>query len=113
MSSSSYTPPVGHILHAGYAHPTLRAWQSAPALAASSLVYPLFIVAGDNDRQEIPSMPGQSRWGVSRLPEALDAAVQDGLDAVLLFGVNDVRGACAGGGEARVQACYKRASRML
>ncbi len=34
-------------------------------------------------------MPGQCRWGVNRLSEALDAPVKDGLAAVLLFGVID------------------------
>ena len=32
-------------------------------------------------------MPGQYRWGVARLPEALDVYVKQGLSSVLLFGV--------------------------
>lgn len=35
-------------------------------------------------------MPGQYRWGVGRLREALEGPVSDGLAAVLLFGVVDV-----------------------
>ena len=35
-------------------------------------------------------MPGQYRWGVNRLKEALAEAVADGLAAVLLFGVVNV-----------------------
>ena len=38
-------------------------------------------------KQAIASMPGQHRWGVGRLGEALDAPVAAGLRAVLLFGV--------------------------
>ena len=35
-------------------------------------------------------MPGQYRYGVDRLVEALEGPVKDGLQAVLLFGVLDV-----------------------
>lgn len=49
-------------------------------------------------------MPGQYRWGVNRLGEALAGPVADGLASVILFGVLGVRfiaqaaptvGACA------------------
>lgn len=45
----------------------------------------------EDAKQAIGSMPGQFRWGVNKLPEALDEPVKDGLAAVLLFGVLDVR----------------------
>lgn len=45
----------------------------------------------DDAKQPIGAMPGQFRWGVNKLPEALDEPVADGLSAVLLFGVLDVR----------------------
>lgn len=45
----------------------------------------------DSAKQAIGSMPDQYRWGVARLAEALDEPVADGLTAVLLFGVIDVR----------------------
>ncbi len=37
--------------------------------------------------EEIPSLPGQARYGVNRIVEALKPVVQDGLQSVLLFGV--------------------------
>lgn len=37
--------------------------------------------------QQIKSMPGQYRYGVNRLEEALRPLVAKGLKAVLLFGV--------------------------
>lgn len=49
----------------------------------------------DNAKQPIAAMPGQGRWGVNTVCEALDGPVRDGLSAVLLFGVLDVSGASA------------------
>jgi len=37
--------------------------------------------------EEIVSMPGQARYGVNRVVEALRDPVSDGLQSVLLFGV--------------------------
>jgi len=69
-------------------HPTLRAWQSPnTAITAGNLMYPLFIVDEPDDIQPIASMPGQSRYGVNRLVEALEPLVKKGLKSVLLFGV--------------------------
>jgi porphobilinogen synthase len=79
--------PLRHCLHAGYGHALPRGWQAEADLAAHHLVYPLF-VAGDPDaREDIAAMPGQARWGVNRLEEALHDVVAAGLRAVLLFGV--------------------------
>ncbi len=33
----------------------------------SSLIYPLFVIDGENIEEEIPSMPGQYRFSVDRL----------------------------------------------
>ena len=37
--------------------------------------------------EEIASMPGQARYGVNKLVEALREPVSNGLESVLLFGV--------------------------
>ena len=46
---------------------TPQEWQGAGAIPKSSLVFPLFIVDDDSARQPIAAMPGQFRWGASRL----------------------------------------------
>jgi porphobilinogen synthase len=84
---SEFTVPFHHRLHPGYGHPLLREWQAEATLTASQLIYPLFLVDDPDARQEISAMPGQCRWGVNRLGDALDEAVADGLRSVLLFGV--------------------------
>ncbi|XP_041368084.1 delta-aminolevulinic acid dehydratase-like isoform X2 [Gigantopelta aegis] len=76
------------VLHSGYFHPLLRDWQSGnTAITPENLIYPLFIVEDPDAVQQISSMPGQCRYGVNQLQEAVAPLVKKGLRAVLLFGV--------------------------
>jgi len=50
-------------------------------------MYPIFITDDPNASVSIPSLPGQSRWGVDRLEELLAPLVKKGLKSVILFGV--------------------------
>jgi len=50
-------------------------------------MYPIFITDDPQARVEIPSLPGQCRWGVERLEEFLGPLVKKGLRSVILFGV--------------------------
>lgn len=80
--------PVTHILHSGYSHSTLRAWQTSDTtIKPNNLMYPLFIVDDPEAEQEISGMPGIYRFGVNRLENHLKSAVAAGLSSVLLFGV--------------------------
>jgi porphobilinogen synthase len=75
-------------LHAGYAHPLLRQWQSEqPPITASELVFPIFVHDLENEKHEIKSLPEQYRWGVNLLEELLTPLVALGLRSILLFGV--------------------------
>lgn len=51
------------------------------------LMYPIFITDDPSARVEIPSLPGQCRWGVDRLEEFIGPLVKKGLKSVILFGV--------------------------
>jgi porphobilinogen synthase len=88
-----------HELHSGYGHEVLRLWQAEGSIEAHRLVYPVFVTEGRNAKEEIAAMPGQFRWSADRLGEALAPAAQNGLRAVLLFGVpagvRDARGSSA------------------
>ncbi len=53
------------------------------------LVYPLFVVPGQDVRNEVTSMPGVHQLSVDRLVEEAAAAWETGVRAVLLFGVPD------------------------
>jgi len=76
-------------LHAGYRTETMRRWQgSGTELHPHNLMLPLFITdAAPDAKQDIPSLPGVSRWGVTSVLSFLAPAVKLGLSAVLLFGV--------------------------
>ena len=55
----------------------------------SSLVYPIFVREGENIKEEIPTMPGQYRWSLDRLPEILTETADAGVGSVMLFGIPD------------------------
>ena len=50
-------------------------------------MYPIFITDDPTARVEIPSLPGQCRWGVDRLEGFIGPLMQKGLRSVILFGV--------------------------
>lgn len=79
---------ISSLLHAGYAHPTSRAWQSQSRnLTKSMFMYPIFICDEPDAAKDLSSMPGQKRWGVNQLAAFLGPLVQKGLGSVILFGV--------------------------
>lgn len=53
----------------------------------SSLIYPLFVMDGENLEEEIPSMPGQYRYSVDRLPYELERLTKAGVENLMLFGI--------------------------
>ena len=55
----------------------------------SSLVYPMFVMAGENKKEEIPTMPGQFRYTLDRMPEILQEMADAGVGSVMLFGIPD------------------------
>ena len=55
----------------------------------SSLVYPMFVMDGENKKEEIPTMPGQFRYTLDRMPEILQEMADAGVGGVMLFGSPD------------------------
>ena len=55
----------------------------------SSLMYPMFVMEGENKKEEIPSMPGQYRYSIDRMPEILNELADAGVSSVMLFGIPD------------------------
>ena len=53
----------------------------------SSLVYPMFVMDGENKKEEIPTMPGQYRYTLDRMPEILNEMADAGVGSVMLFGI--------------------------
>ena len=60
-------------------------------LDKASLIYPLFVMDGENRVEEIPSMPGQFRYTVDRVDEELDRLTEAGVRSILLFGIPETK----------------------
>jgi porphobilinogen synthase len=56
-------------------------------LSPQHLVQPLFVVAGEGVREEIPSMPGVERFSISELVAEATELQAAGIGAVILFGI--------------------------
>jgi porphobilinogen synthase len=57
------------------------------SLEPSDFVYPLFVVAGDDIRRPVESMPGIDQLSVDRLSDEAREVAALGIKAVLLFGI--------------------------
>ncbi len=64
---------------------TLRHWRQDTELSRKDFVYPLFLVDGNNQKQEIASMPGQYRWSVDQVLNVCEQTLKKGVGAVALF----------------------------
>jgi porphobilinogen synthase len=65
----------------------LRRLVRETALDPADFVYPLFVVHGQDVREEIPSMPGQYHLSIDRLAAEAGELRSLGVRAVLLFGL--------------------------
>jgi porphobilinogen synthase len=89
---------------------TLRGLVRETELSPADLIQPLFVVAGEGISEEIPTMPGISRYSISNLVEEAAAVAEVGIGAVLLFGIpaaKDEVGSGAYDGEGIVQMAVR------
>lgn len=96
--------------------PVLRKMVRETRMDKSSLIYPMFVMEGSNIKQEIPTMPGQYRYSVDRLPEALEEVVEAGVPSVMLFGIPEHKDACGSGAWAEdgiVQKAFRKAKETV
>jgi porphobilinogen synthase len=90
----------------------LRALVRETRLTPDALVYPLFACPGEGVRREIPSMPGVFQLSVDELVLEATAAADEGIRAVLLFGLPEAKDA-EGSHAWRSDAPAQRAVRAL
>lgn len=60
---------------------------AAPMPGPEKFVWPVFVVPGQGIRQPVAAMPGQFRYSVDTLVDAVGAVRNMGINAVMLFGV--------------------------
>lgn len=65
----------------------MRALVKETYLHKEDLIYPLFIIEGDNIKNEVSSMPGVFQLSLDNLATEVDEIVGLGIRAVLLFGI--------------------------
>ena len=68
---------------------TLRKMVRETRMDKSSLIYPLFVMEGNGIQEEIPSMEGQYRYSLDRLPYKLEQLEKAGVNSIMLFGIPD------------------------
>lgn len=66
---------------------TVRGLVRETRLSLDALVYPLFVVEGENIKREISSLKGNYHLSIDRLGEEIKELVDLGIKSVLLFGV--------------------------
>lgn len=72
----------------------IRALVRETDIQVSDLIYPMFIVEGENVKEEISSMPGIYHYSIDRMDEELERIREAGIRAVLLFGIPKHKDEC-------------------
>jgi len=83
---------------------------------AASLIYPMFVIDGENIEEEIPAMPGQFRYSVDRMPYELERLQKAGVAQLMLFGIpekKDEVGSQAYAADGIVQRALREAKRQF
>lgn len=87
----------------------LRALIRETEVSVKDLIYPIFVVPGENIKEEISSLPGNYHWSLDRVLECVAEVDALGIPAVLLFGLPSYKDAVGSSGwdmnEPVQQAC--------
>ena len=67
----------------------LRSMVREEYVRIDELIYPVFVIAGENICNPVESMPGIYQYSLDRIAEELDRVVEAGIKAVLVFGIPD------------------------
>ena len=70
-------------------HPWLRSILAENSLTANDLILPIFVIEGDNKKEEISTMPGVYRLSIDLVIEQAKSAKEYGIRAIALFPVID------------------------
>ena len=68
---------------------SIRSLTRETSLSVDDLICPIFVIHGQNVREEIGPMPGYSHLSLDQLPREINEIVNLGIRGVLLFGLPD------------------------
>ena len=60
-------------------------------LQPADLIYPIFVVAGKNVKEEVPSMPGTFHWSSDLAVSCAKEVYALGISAILIFGLPEYK----------------------
>ena len=63
-------------------------------LSAKDFIYPIFVVEGENIKNEISSLPGNYHFSIDRLPEIIKEVEEANIGGIILFGIPDHKDEC-------------------
>lgn len=66
---------------------TMRSMVKETYLHKEDLIYPIFVVEGENIKNPVKSMPGVYQFSLDKLEEEIDEVVSLGIPSVILFGI--------------------------
>ena len=81
-------------------HDFTRRMMRETLVTAADLIYPVFIIEGENRREPVPAMPGVERLSIDLLAEEAGVAEELGIPALALFPVTPEQKKSADGREA-------------
>ncbi|HET9234854.1 MAG TPA: porphobilinogen synthase [Candidatus Eisenbacteria bacterium] len=74
-------------------HPGIRRMVRETSLSADAFIYPIFVRAGSGPARPVSSMPGVNQWSVEGLGEEARKVRDEGIPAVILFGLPEAKDA--------------------
>lgn len=88
----------------------MRSFVREHEVSVKDLIYPMFVIEGDDIKNEVPSMPGIYQYSLDRIDEELDRVMAAKIPAVLLFGIpahKDEKGSGAYDDDGITQRCIR------
>lgn len=67
--------------------PAMRALVRETQIDVNDLVYPIFVIEGENIKNPVNSMPGIYQYSIDRLGEELEKIKESGILSILIFGI--------------------------
>ncbi|MCE4044746.1 porphobilinogen synthase [Lysinibacillus fusiformis] len=94
------------------ANATMRSMVKETYLHKEDLIYPIFVIEGENIKNEVPSMPGVFQFSLDKLEAEIDEVVALGIPAVILFGLPAEKDA-VGAGAFHDHGIVQEATRLI
>lgn len=65
----------------------LRSFVRENEINVSDLIYPVFVIEGENIKSEVPSMPNIFQYSLDRIDEELERVAAAKISAIIIFGI--------------------------